>query len=242
MTANSKYSYGIVFAGQRSNDFGLDIQDKTIGMPAKNKITQTLPFSNMVLDLSAMYGGQTYAERVVKVTFIVRDHANLSKERLYTMWTQTVNWLMGPAHKVQLRDDIMRHYYYLGEVQKQPSWNEYRSYGKLSVEFTCYPFRINELTEGNDIWDDFNFDLDVAQNVAYQINGRRTITLVNIGISAVSPELVATAPLMIEINGQQYQLPAGTSTSPDLMLPVGETTLFVTGTGKLTVNWHKELI
>lgn len=242
MTIKSKYPYGIEFNGHRSNDFGLDVQDKTVGMPAKNKITQAIPFSNTVLDISDLYGGQTYKERTMKITFIVRDGEDQSKERLYSLWTQVVNWLMEPAQKVKLKDDIMHNYYYLGEVQKEPSWDEMRAYGKLSVEFTCYPFRIDELTEGNDNWDEFNFETDIAQNTEFDIVGRRTITLFNIGATSISPELVASAPFTIEVGGQRFTLNAGTSSSPDFMLPTGEITITVIGTGKLSLNWHKELI
>lgn len=218
------------------------MQAKTVGMPEKNKITQTIPFSNTVLDISDLYGGQTYKERTIKITFIVRDGVDQSKERLYSLWTQAVNWLMAPGQKVKLKDDIMHNYYYLGEVQKEPSWDEMRAYGKLSVEFTCYPFRIDELEEGNDIWDDFDFELDIAQDTDFDITGSRSITLFNMGATTISPEIVATAPFTIEMGGQKYALAAGTYSSPDFMLPTGEVTLTVTGTGKLSFRWHKELI
>lgn len=242
MVLKSKYPYGIIFDGQRSNDFGLDVAEKTIGMPAKKKIIQELPYSNNVLDLSELFGNQQYEERPYEVTFIVHDSRDYSKEHLYLMWTKAVNWLMQPARKVKLVDDIMSNYYYLGEAQKATSWEEFRSYGNLTVEFTCYPFRISELAEGNDIWDIFNFELDIAQNTDYEIKGSRTITLLNIGNNLVAPQLVSNAPFIIEMNGQTYSLGAGTYESPDFMLLTGETKLNVTGTGKLSFIWHKELI
>ena len=242
MVLKSKYRYGIIFDGQRSNDFGLDVADKDVGMPTKKKIIQELPYSNHVLDLSEIYGNQQYEERTYEMTFIVRDAEDWSKDRLYTMWTKTVNWLMNPSHKVKLVDDIMSNYYYLAEVQKEPDWEEFRSYGKLKVEFTCYPFRIAELAEGNDIWDDFNFELDIAQNTDYEINGSRTITLFNVGSNSVAPQLISTANFIITMNGQQFTLGAGTYDSPDFMLQIGENTLTVAGTGKLSFVWHKELI
>ena len=242
MENKSKYAYGIVFDGQRSNDFGLDVSDKVIGMPAKTKVIQELPYSNHVIDLSEIYGNQQYKERIYEMTFIVRDAEDWSKDRLYIMWTKAVNWLMNPSHKVKLVDDNMSNYYYLAEVQAKPDWNEFRIYGLLKVEFVCYPFRISELAEGNDIWDDFNFELDIAQNTDYEINGSRTITLFNVGSNSVAPQLISTAPFTITMNNQQFTLGAGTYDSPDFMLMTGETRLTVTGTGKLSFVWHKELI
>ncbi|KRM79415.1 putative phage-related protein [Lapidilactobacillus dextrinicus DSM 20335] len=242
MTLKSKYEYGIEFDGQRSNDFGLDVLDKVIGMPAKQKAVQPLPFTSNVIDLSGLYGGQVYNERTIKIVFYVHEFNNMSKDHLYTMWTKAVNWLMNSTHKTKLKDDVMNNYYYLGEVQKEPNWTEFQMFGKLEVEFTCYPFRISELVEGNDIWDDFNFELAIAQNTDYEISGSKTITLFNVGTNSVAPQLISTAPFTITMNNNTFTLEAGTYNSPDFTLMTGENKLTVTGTGKLSFVWHKELI
>ncbi|WP_436632890.1 phage tail domain-containing protein [Latilactobacillus sakei] len=241
MTANSKY--GIEFNGLRSDSLGLTvINPKEIGFPSKNKIIQDLPFSNTILDLSEMYGGQSYGERKLKFTFLIIESDRFDKDALYTQWTKTVNWLMGANHKVKLKDDVMSEYYYLGEVQEAPSWDEYVRHGKFTVEFICYPFRIHELAEGSDIWDTFNFELDIAQITEYTVVGSRTVTLYNVGQNQVNPQIVATAPFEITTNGQNYTTPAGTIESPDFVLNQGETSMTIKGNGKISFNWHKELI
>jgi len=235
LTVNSN-DYGIEFNGQRSTEFGLEvIYPKEIGLPAKTKILQTLPYSNTVLDLSELYGGQPYGERTIKLAFNVYQFGRVNKDRLYITFTKVVNWLMAPNHKVKLKDDVMSDYYYLGEVRSAPTFAEVLRYGTLTVEFTCSPFRIHELAEGADVWDEFNFELDVAQEVNYQVNGNRTITLINSGQPATCTVNV-TSNLSLSNFGV---LSAGTNA---ITLPAGETVLAITGNGQITFNWHKEVI
>lgn len=230
MTVNSN-DYGIEFNGQRSTDFGLEvIYPKEIGLPAKSKILQTLPYSNTVLDLSELYGGQPYSERTIKLAFNVYQFGRVDKDKLYIIFTKAINWLMGPSHKVKLKDDVMSDYYFLGEVQSAPAFAEVLRSGTLTAEFTCYPFRIHELAEGADVWDSFNFELDVAQETTYQINGSRTVTLINSG---------QPVACMVTTTGSLSVSDIGTS---DFMLPSGVTTLTVTGNGQITFTWHKEVI
>ena len=52
--------YGIKKGNKHSFiDFGLTIKSKSIGMPSKNKVKETIPFMNGQYDFSELYGGQT---------------------------------------------------------------------------------------------------------------------------------------------------------------------------------------
>lgn len=238
MTTES--SYGIEFNGQRSDTLGLRvINPKEIGFPSKNKVVQSIPFSSNIVDLSDMFGGQSYGERTIKFTFLLVKN---DKDDLYTQWTKTVNWLMGTRGKMKLKDDVMSEYYYLGEAQEAPTWDEYVHHGKFTVEFTCYPFRIHELPEGNDVWDTFNFELDVAQMTHYTINSKRKITLFNTGQMDVNPQIIATDSFTLITPDKKYEVPAGVTDSPEFILPIGPTQMDVIGNGDITFNWHKELI
>lgn len=241
MIQNSKHE--IFFAGQSSLDFNLEvINPKEITFPEKLKTTQALPFSNTILDISDLYGGQSYSERSIKFTFLVQNHKNVSKEALYAMWTSTVNWLMAPNQKVALVDDVMTDYYYLAEVQKAPTWDEYTRHGKFTVEFTCYPFRIYSLLEGNDDWDTFDLDNGFAQDTFFEIEGKRTIILYNVGQALANPQVIVSSNMTVQVNGQLYDFSAGTNENSEFVLELGENKLTITGNGTISFEWHKELI
>lgn len=235
-------SYGIYYNGHHSSEFGLIcLQDKQVGMPAKNKILVDLPFSNNKLDLSNVYGSQIYGERTYTQVFNLTV-AQFDKEGLYRLWTKVVNWLMSTSTKSPLFDDVMQRYYYLAEVQEAPEFEELLHWGTLTVKWQCYPFRISALKEGNDIWNAFDFDFDVAQRVKYTIDGSVQISLINNGASALIPTVIADADMQISYNGQTIAIKAGTIKDVAITLQTGKTDLIVTGKGIIEFVFNKELI
>ena len=230
-------SYGVDFNGHHSSEFGLiALKDKKVGMPAKNKILVEIPFSNEKLDLSNVYGGPYFEERTYTQVFHLQVN-QYDKEALYILWTRIVNWLMGTKSKSPLYDDVMHNYYYLAEVQKAPTFDEMLHWGTLTVEWQCYPFRIAALAEGNDIWDTFCFDLDVAQDVSFDVTNSLDVVLINNGATQVNITVKASAPMTIG----DTSVSAGI-TKDAIPLPVGNTNLKIIGTGHIEFIFYKELI
>lgn len=170
--------YGIRFNGHHSSEFGLRIlQGKQIGFPTKIKSLVSIPHSSNEYDFSSVVGVQAYSDRTVSIPFHIKK---MDKESLYNEWTKIVNWLMEPITKIPLYDDLMDEYYYMAEVREAPDLDELINRGTLTIQFTCYPFRISKLREGNDKWDEFNFELDVAQSTTFKVK-RTTFKPVAIG-------------------------------------------------------------
>ncbi len=232
--------FGIKFDGRHSyDDFGLTVAERNIGNPKKIKIKERVPFSNMIYDFSGIYGGQEYEERPLTYVFNVKDYKKIP---LTMKKIQALNWLMNPNEKIQLFDDYIPGYYFLAEVEEAPDFDELRFHGRLTVQFTVYPFKIGELEEGNDIWDTFNFLLDYAQITQFEINGSKEIALYNPGVSAVNPVISATAPMTIQIGTKTFNIPAGESRSCDFMLPNLENKITIIGNGSISFHFRKELI
>lgn len=241
--SNNRFGYGFWFNGHHSTEFGVDvIEPKELGFPAKIKQLVEIPFSNIPLDLSYMYQDQQYGERTFKWTLLVHDRSRMDKEGMYVIWTKLVNWLENTQGKTKLKDDVMSDYYYLAEIQTATSWEEFRYHGKMTIEFQCYPFRIHEALEGNDIWDDFNFELDVAQETKFDVSGSKSVMLFNVGTPVASPTIVASAPFTLKMGNQTVTVPAGTSDSPDFVLANGINQIVINGIGTIEFQWHKELI
>ena len=58
---------------------------------------------------------------------------------------------------------------------------------RVTIEFDVYPFLYTVKKWFDDAWDSFNFDTDVANWTKYQVDGERTIELVNNGDVTVTP-------------------------------------------------------
>lgn len=237
--------YGIRFNGKHSyNDFGITLgTEKSIGYPEKEKIKVKVPFSNVEYDFSELYGEQTYTTRTLTYTLNVLDKNVLNNtERINIIETKLSNWLMNSNGKQKLYDDTIPGYYYLAEVEGGLNFSELWNHGKLTVTFTAYPFMISELEEGHDIWDEFNFELDVSQITEFEVNGSLEVVLYNIGTPSLSPTIETTAPMEIMKDGVTYSIPSGRSKSSDFKLIPGENELTITGNGTIKFLFYKELI
>jgi len=237
--------YGIKFNGKHSHkDFGVTLGvERDIGYPDKEKIKVKVPFSNVEYDFSEIYGEQTYTERPLTYTInVLNQHEINTPEKINLLETQLSNWLMNSNGKQRLYDDVIPGYYYLAEVEDGLDFDELWNHGTLTVEFTAYPFMISELREGHDIWDDFNFLLDVAQVTEFKVNGAQEVILYNVGIPGLNPKIEASAPMEVVKEGVAYNVPSGTSKSEDFKLKSGENKLTIKGNGTIKFTFYKELI
>ncbi|MBM4762702.1 phage tail domain-containing protein [Bacillus sp. B15-48] len=232
--------FGITFNGKHSfKDFGLTVAERIIGNPKKIKIKERVPFSNKAYDFSGIYGDQEYEERPLTYVFNVKDYDKINLENKKT---EVANWFMGPNRKVKLIDDYIFGYHFLAEVEEDLDFDELRFHGKLTVNFTAYPFRIADLEEGNDIWDEFNFLLDYSQDTEFSVSGSSNAVLYNAGIKTVYPIIKSNATMEISKNGVVYSIPIGESQSLDFALLPGENNFRINGNGKISFHFRKELI
>lgn len=167
MVVKTKYDYGVWFNSHHSTKFYLDVIEKVISFPEKDKNIVPIPMTSKTYDFSSFYGSQPYKQREIKLVFLIQNWQDLTKDALYNKWTVVVNWLMQPNGLTTLVDDIMPQYQYRVEVQKAPEFKEARTKGTLTVYFTAYPFRIDALPEGHDLVAFMNTKLDVRQQTNF---------------------------------------------------------------------------
>src|SRR5690625_7680144 len=212
--------YGVSLNGKHTfDDIGITIAEKDVGYPEKKKIKVAVPFSNVEYDFSEIYGDQTYTERTITFVLNVIDkHVLNDTQRVNTIETSLVNWLMNSNGKQKLYDDSIPIYYYLAEVESGLNFEELWNYGTLTVEFTAYPFMISEHAEGNDLWDPFNFLTDVAQITDFEVNESLDDTLYNVGAQSVSPKIEASSPFDIIKDEDTHNVPSGTRQSDHVRL------------------------
>lgn len=234
---------GITMGGFHSyKDFDLTIESKTIGNPSKKKTLINLPFSNVQYDMSEIYGGQVYEQRELEYTFNVYDKMRHSKEAMNVMKIRALNNLMKINSQVPLYDDVIPGYHFLAEIRGGPSFTEKRGKGLLTVKFDAYSFKIANEAEGGDVWDTFNFILDIAQLTFFTINGQRHITLINEGIGLANPIIKSSSTMVINVAGIRYTINPGETKSLDFNLINGINQMSVIGNGTIEFIWYKEVI
>ncbi|MCS8616389.1 phage tail protein [Latilactobacillus curvatus] len=222
------------------DDYGLTINEKEIGNPAKKKRRVAIPNGNGYYDYASILGEQ-YGERQLKYTFNIGDYATLRKDIMNTKKIKALNWLV-PGTQRKLFDEAIPGYYFLAEVQDAPTFTEWKGTGTLEVVFTAYPFKISDKYEGDDVWDTFNFELDIAQNTEFNVNGPQTRTIFNQSVTRIAPEIVVTGKVQVTLNGKTVSFDAGTYTRSPISLGLGENTVQLSGTGTIYFKFRKELL
>lgn len=233
---------GIITEGfKRGNihtkEFGVWLVSRSAPTPDEKTITESVPFMHGVYDFSMILGERIYENRIISYQFEIID-MNYQQRKL--IQTKLENWLMKDGF-APLYDDHAPGYYYLAKCTGVDV--EDTSGGlTVNVEFEAYPFKISILEEGHDIWDDFNFELDVSQPVEYQVNGTLNINLLNAGSCSVVPTITVSAAMTIQKDKITYNVPQGESKSESFRLMIGENPMTITGNGTIKFTFYKELI
>jgi phage-related protein len=189
-------------------------------------------------DFSNLYGGNCFTDRVLEYTFLLKATSN---KNLEAVRMDCENWLMGTNEQTKLIDDNMNLYYYLAECENI-EFEDMGLIGKLTATFNAYPFRLYGWVEGNDLWDRFNFELDVSQEVKFDIEGSKDIVLYNQGATHVKPIIIASSDMEIVKDDITYSIKKGTTNDWQFVLGVGENHLTVKGTGTIEFEFRKEVL
>lgn len=221
-------------------DFGLTIKVKEIGNPAKKKRRIAIPNGNGYYDYAAILGEQ-YGERQLKYTFNVADFRTLHKTDMNLLKVRALNWLV-PGTQRKMIDDAIPGYYFIAEVQEAPTFSEDGGIGTLTVNFTAYPFKISDKLEGDDIWDDFNFELDIAQMTEINVDGSRSVTIINSSAIRLSPDIDVTGDVTVNLNGQTVDFNAGSYSRTPIKLNRGDNLITLSGKGTVHFKFRKELL
>lgn len=230
---------GITFGEFNSMNEGLLLTYRDDTPPEEKVIKESLPFVQGDYDFSRILGEAIRENRTTTYEFLIKEY---DYEVRKTLEVKYENMLLNQGVG-RIYDTINPGYYFYGkcinaEVVLEEKWQQL----KLIVTFDCYPYMISELKEGHDIWDEFNFELDVAQEVKHTINNTKEITLYNVGTPSVVPSIIASSEMTIEKGAVSVTVPPGTSKSELLRLNAGENKLKVTGNGTIEFDFFKELI
>lgn len=231
-------AYGIRKNNKHSfDDFGLTIKSKKIGNPKKNKIKEEVPFMNGSYDFSLLYGEQTYSERQLEYTFNLNER---NKIAMNIKKMQVLEWL-NDRGKQPLYDDTIPGFYFLAEVEDD-DFSEEGSNGEITVTFNAYPYKISSRNDGHDIWDDFNFELDMVQDTIFEVNGTKDIILYNNGAIGINPTVICSNDIEVTKGNSIYKFKLGEAKAWAFKLDKGLNTLTIKGTGTIEFKWCKEVL
>ena len=233
--------YGITYNDKHSyKDFDVTIlKNRTIEVPVKNKVVESVPFMNGNYDFSNLYGSPTYSNRKLEYTFLIKAK---NSTLLEIKKIQLDIWLYGTNEKTPLVDDNLKGFYYLAECVDSKINEETNTFMTVTYTFEAYPFRIGDTYEGNNLWDSFNFEIDILQDTSFNVDGTKTVDIYNTSSIDIEPTIIASSSFEIIRNGKTFKVNAGEYKGFMFRLKKGNNKLTLKGNGTIEFKFRKEVL
>lgn len=210
------------------DDFGASLAKRAISSPAKKEIKETVPFSNITYDFSAINGELYWEERELQYVFeIIADSpADLERKKI-----KFSNWIMNVMNE-NIYDPYEPDFHYVGTFEDM-SYSDEDNIEKTTatVTFTAYPYKVaNEPT--------------VYVVVIYP-EGDYTVVIKNDSAHRITPTVIASAAVIATMDGISYSFPAGTVTDNLFRLSAGENNLTFKNTAteecSIEIRFYREV-
>ena len=101
---------------------------------------------------------------------------------------------------------------------------------------------MHEVDESDDVWDAFEFENDIAQDLEFRVVDSKKVKVYNAGTAKVVPKLIVTGNVKVELNGLSETLSAGTHAQTKIVLSRGWNEVDLSGSGTIRFSFSKEVL
>lgn len=225
---------GITFDDEKHTytDFGLRIKKVTLSFPKVKENMFDLPGADGYIDMTD-YFGTHYENRTLTIECDIED-------KNYSNWAAKIsavsNYLHGKKRNLVL--DWDNGYYYTGRGTVETD-KDNRVYSSIILSFGCEPYKYEKYSSiGDWLWDPFDLDDGVIREYGdLEVNGTLNLTVIGSSMATV-PEIIVSAAMNVEYEGEIYELSEGVNYIPDIEIKEGEHTMTFTGNGTVTVSYR----
>lgn len=172
------------------SDFGQCISKRTIGIPTKKSIKESVPFQDGSYDFSDINGEVAFNERDITYSF---DIIGISMEEVERQKHEMLDWLMMVQNE-NIYDGYDSNLHFRGSYDSA-SWTEDWEQCELSVTFKCYPYAIRN---------------SVIKKSFKLSNESNLIKIFNSGSHRITPKVITTGPLTITKCNDVFNFKTGT--------------------------------
>ncbi len=205
----------LIIDGKASFDeYGASLMKRKINMPAKKSIKETVPFSNVTYDFSAINGEVYWKERTLEYVFeIIADNP----EKLEELKLKFTGWVMN-IQEARLQDPFIPDYYFKATYD-DIDFDDDEGLEKttVTVKFTAYPYMISNHPK-------------IYEKVI-PASGRDNLTILNESAHPVALTITNDQAVMIEMGNNSYAISAGARTDEKMRIPTGLTSMVLKNNG-----------
>lgn len=208
------------------DDFGASVAERKINSPPKKEIKETVPFSNVTYDFSAINGELYWGERELEYIFEITAP---NPEALENKKTAFSNWVMNVMEE-KILDPFIPDFHFMG-TYKDMTLDDDESIEKttITVKFTAYPYKIANSPK--------------TYNFTVPANTETVKTVINNSGHKVTPIIITDVGIILTLDSGSYSVPIGETADSSLKLNVGENTLTIQSETDciVTVKFYEEV-
>lgn len=188
------------------DDFAASVATRKIKSPKKKSIKETVPFSNITYDFSAIDGEVYWEEGELEYTFEITAD---DPEQLEELKHQFSAWVMS-VQEENLFDPYITGYHFKATYDDM-SVNDDDGLEKttLTVTFSAYPYMIANVAKV--------YEEKIAKSA------QTTIRVLNESSHPIIPTLYCSNVAELKIGNLSYAMSSGTTTDAAFKIPVGQT-------------------
>lgn len=192
-------------------DFDASVAERSISTPKKKSIKETVPFSNVTYDFSAINGEVYWEERELRYVFEIFADTPAELEAKKTAFA---NWIMNVQNE-NIYDPFVADYHYVGTFDSL-DYADDESVEKTTatVKFLAYPYAIA--------------NMQTEYTYIIPAGSYGTFNVYNGSAHRMTPTFVTDAEINLKLDNVSYAIPKGETTDDALKLKVGANALHIT--------------
>ena len=227
------------FNGINSDDLGLAITTRTLPSPEEQSITDSIPYKQGIADFSAIDGERFFNNREITYTALYKGNAQ-NRLRVEMLLKKAIM----ASDYAPLKDNFdPKNTYWKAKCSSiSTSYNEGELYISVEIVFSAYPYLIWSVSEGDGVWDTFNFDYDVSQQTSFDVDGADVVCLINNGSDSLYPKIIVTGDITVSCDGYSAEFTTGAYTNTQIRLSEGINSVSLSGSGTVEFVFNKEVM
>lgn len=200
------------------DDFEASVRERTIKDGKKKEIKDSVPFSNVTHDFSAINGEIYWEEKELEYIFeITADTPEELEEKKLAFKT----WIMNVMNE-KLYDPFIRDYHFLATFNDIDADDSEVEKSTITVMFTAYPYMIANQAKNHEI--------------VLEASEEKTVTVLNDSSHRITPTFTADIAFTVKMGDSSYAVPSGETTDDSIKFAVGKNVLTLEATESGTVN------
>lgn len=201
------------------DDFSASLARSNKKQPKKKSIKESVPFSNVTYDFSAINGEIYWEERELEYIFeIIAD----SPEELEDLKKNFSNWVMNVMEQ-NIYDPYIPDYHYVGTYSDMDfEDDEGMEKTTATVIFMAYPYKISNYPKV--------FSFVVAAN------SEEVKFVDNTSSHKIAPTITTNANVTLKIGNTSYSIPEGTIKDEDFKIEQGLNSIIIQNTNSGACN------